>query len=459
MSKGKVGIVSLGCAKNMVDSEVMLGLLHAAGYEITADPGQAEVIIVNTCAFIGPAKKESIDTILEMARYKEEGRVRALLVAGCLTQRYPAQLAAELPEVDGFFGTNEVDKVVEVVEQTLGGERPVLTTRSPRFLYTEELPRVLSTPRATAYIKLAEGCNHPCTFCIIPRLRGRLRSRPLESIVAEARRLVENGAQELILIAQDTSAYGVDIYGEPRLADLLRQLDAIEGVRWIRILYTYPASIADELLMAMAELPRVCKYVDLPLQHADDRVLARMRRRGSRAELEQLVARIRERIPGVTLRSAFIVGFPGETDEEFASLISFLREMEFDHTGIFTYSQEEGTPSARYPDQIPERVKRERRAEAMRVQQEISYRRRLARVGEEVLVLLESEKSPRVLAGRTEGQAPEIDGNVLVRRPAGRGAAVAAARAEVQPGQFVRVRLTGARPYDYLGEVVDTTGS
>ncbi|MBE3576684.1 MAG: 30S ribosomal protein S12 methylthiotransferase RimO [Limnochordales bacterium] len=454
MGKAKVGIVSLGCAKNTVDSEVMLGLLRAAGYEITADPGQAEVIIINTCAFIGPAKKESIDTILEMARYKEEGRARALLVAGCLAQRYPAELAAELPEVDGFFGTNEVDKVVEVVERTLSGERPVLTSRSPSFLYTEELPRVVSTPRPTAYIKLAEGCNHPCTFCIIPRLRGRLRSRPIESVVAEARRLVEDGARELILVAQDTSAYGTDIYGEPRLADLLRQLDAIDGVRWIRILYTYPASISDQLLEAIAELPHVCKYVDLPLQHADDRVLARMRRPGGRADLERLVARIRERVPGVTLRSAFIVGFPGETDEEFANLISFLQEMEFDHTGIFTYSREEGTLSARYPDQIPERVKRERRAEAMRVQQEISYRRRLARVGQEVLVLLEGERSSRVLVGRTEGQAPEVDGNVLVRRPLARGDMAE----KLLPGRFARVRLTGARPYDWVGEPLDVVG-
>lgn len=500
--RARVGLVSLGCAKNRVDSEVMLGLLREAGYGITADPAEADVIIVNTCGFIGPAKKESIDTILEMAQFKREvgdgrGHARALLVGGCLAQRYPEELAAELPEVDVFFGTNEVDKVVRLVEAALagrggnerreGGEKGereeteetdrrgerdergeqgepvgrsprVTVTRVPRFLYDDTMPRVLSTPAPTAYVKIAEGCDHACAFCIIPRLRGKLRSRPPDSVLREARGLAEQGVQELVLVAQDVTAYGKDLYGEPKLATLLRELDRVEGLRWIRLLYTYPTSITDELLAAVAELPKVCKYIDLPLQHADDRVLERMRRlgrgngvAGRRADLERLVDRIRRRIPGVALRTSFIVGFPGETDEAFGRLLEFMREMEFDHAGVFAYSREEGTVAALYPDQVPAAVKRARRAEAMRLQQAISLGRRRARVGQEVPVVVERFDPPGRgrLIGRTEWQAPEVDGKVFIRVPGKETAGPGAA-----PGQFARVRLTGARPYDWLAELV-----
>ncbi|MBE3583065.1 MAG: 30S ribosomal protein S12 methylthiotransferase RimO [Limnochordaceae bacterium] len=443
----RVGVVSLGCAKNLVDSEVMLGLLARAGYTLTNQPQQADVLIVNTCGFIGPAKEESIRTILEMAQYKKRGRLRALLIGGCLAQRYAEELRQELPEVDGIFGVNEVPRVTELVQAALAGDRPLSVTRRPTFLYTEELPRILATTGPSAYIKIAEGCDHGCSFCIILRLRGRLRSRPLESVVREARQLAASGVKELLVVAQDTTAYGQDLYGEPRLAELLRQLSQIDGLVWIRLFYTYPTHLTDEVLDVIADSPHLCHYIDLPLQHSEDRVLARMHRQGSRAQIEALIERIRRRIPDVTLRSSFIVGFPGETEAEFQGLLGFLRANAFDNVGIFEYSPEEGTAAARYPDAIPAAERRRRRVEAMSVQQAISLRRHQERVGQDTLVLVERahrrrSASGRLFAGRTEGQAPGIDGNVWLQAEG------------LKAGEFVRAHLTAARPYDWEAVVL-----
>lgn len=438
----KVGMISLGCDKNRVDSEIMLGNLRKEGFEITSDPVKAEVIIINTCSFIEPAKEESINTILEMAEYKEKGNCRALIVTGCLSQRYREELLKEMPEVDGLLGTGELDHLPEVINSALQGMR-ISRVNSPGFDYDRDLPRVLTTPPFTSYLKIAEGCSHRCGFCIIPTLRGPYRSRSMDSILREARSLVEGGSRELILIAQDTSSYGIDLYGEPKLPDLLNRLAEIPRLHWLRILYTYPATFSEKLIAEMAVNPKVCHYVDLPLQHASDTVLERMGRGRVALVQKRLIHRLRAVIPDVAIRSTFIVGFPGETEAEFEELLSFLEEMRLDHVGVFTYSREEGTAAAAMEGQIPETVKEERRQRLMELQQKISAEKNRKRVGQEYEVLVEgpAEESDLVLTGRSQYQAPEVDGTIYI------------GNRWVESGQFVRVRIIEGYAYDLVAEV------
>ncbi len=438
----RVGMVSLGCAKNLVDSEVMLGLLARNGCELVTEPSEADVIVVNTCSFIGPAKEESIETILEMAQYKKVGKCRALIVAGCMGTRYKDELMAEMPEIDAVIGTGEVDQIPGVVARVLQGERFV-QAGVPSYLYDHQAPRIRATLPHTAFVKISEGCNHPCAFCIIPSVRGRHRSRPIESVVEETRRLAEEGVREVVLIAQDTTWYGKDLYGEFKLAELLRALAKVDGVEWLRLFYAYPTHLSDEVLDVIATEPRLCKYIELPLQHASDRVLRAMRRKGDRKFIDQLIERIRSRIPGVALRSSFIVGFPGETERDFEELLEFIQAVRFDHVGIFAYSQEEGTPAAEFPGQIPEEVKEERRAAAMEVQRRISRSINEELVGRTFNMIIDgpSEESDLVLVARSQRQAPEIDGVTYV------------ANRFVERGRIVPVRVVEAHDYDLVGEV------
>src|SRR5579863_10164119 len=447
----KVHLLTLGCPKNLADSELMLGALLRAGFEVTLDPGEAQVLVVNTCAFIEAAKKESISAILEASQVKRRGVGRRLVVAGCLAQRYGAELREELPEVDIFVGTGNFLDLPELLRRTEAPEtRPIPYAGAAHLLPTmDEAPRVKTGDFFTAYLKISEGCNHKCAFCIIPKIRGPHESRPLADVVAEARTLVATGARELNLIAQDLTAYGRDLAPRASLAQLLGQLNAIDGLRWIRLLYCYPSFVSDELLEAVASLPKVVKYIDMPLQHADDGILRAMRRERSGDGLRRLLERVRRRVPGIALRSSFIVGFPGETQAAFEALIEFVRAEQFDRVGVFTYSQEEDTEAGALPDQTPARVKRERRRQLMELQSEISAARNRAQIGREIEVLVEgviasggSSPGGRAtrLRGRSASQAPEIDGMVVLR-----GDAVA--------GEFVRARISAARTYDLVGEI------
>ncbi len=451
----KIGFLSLGCPKNLVDGEVMLGLAEQAGHEITADSASADVLVVNTCAFIDAAKQESVDAILEMAQRKRDGRCTRLVVTGCLAERYREELQKEIPEIDAVLGTGEVPDIVTALEA--GGRRPeagqqVTFFRSrppvpgprppaPTYIYDADTPRRLTTPKHFAYVKVAEGCDYTCSFCIIPTLRGAYRSRPAESIVREARALAARGVKELILISQDTTFYGIDRGERGALARLMRELNGVDGLEWIRLLYLYPTTITSETLDAMAECDKVCQYIDLPLQHASADVLRRMRRPGSRGMYGALLSGIRKRMPGVTLRTTFIVGFPGETEREFDELCGFVRETGFDHVGVFTYSHEEGTRAHAYPDDVTPRIKRQRRDSLMSLQRERVERRQRARVGERVRVLVDgpSPEHPLVVQGRLAGQAPEIDPVVYLTdcdptaHPAGR---------------LIEAEITGATGYD-----------
>ena len=469
----KVGFVSLGCPKNLVDGEVMLGYAREAGHEITADSGDADVIVVNTCAFIDNAKQESIDAILEMAQQKRDGKCSRLVVTGCLAERYRDELRKEIPEIDAVLGTGEVPQIVGALEgvgdgvsgvgrEVAGAAAPLRFIRNPKpatrnpkpevrtpptYLYDAQSPRVLTTPKHLAYVKIAEGCDYTCAFCIIPTLRGEYRSRTRESIVTEARALAEQGVKELLLISQDTTFYGIDRQDRGALAKLLRELNAIDGLAWIRLLYLYPTTITDEVLAAMAECEKVCRYVDLPLQHASADVLKRMRRPGNRKTYDALLARIRDRVPGVTLRTTFIVGFPGETEAELGELEGFVRDTEFDHIGVFTYSHEEGTRAYAVTDDVPAATKRKRRDRIMSLQRDIVARRQQARIGGEVDVLIDgpSPEHELVLQGRLEGQAPEIDPVVYLTDcdPAAYGR-----------GQLIRAKLVGAKGYDLVATPV-----
>jgi ribosomal protein S12 methylthiotransferase len=450
----KVGLVSLGCPKNLVDGEVMLGLSRQAGHEVTADPAAAEVIVVNTCAFIDNAKEESIDAILEMARLKQRGSCKRLIVTGCLAERYRDELTREVPEIDACLGTGEVPDIVRAVE---GEARPVTVFRSredlvpvepvarqpPTYLYDAATPRLLSTPSHYAYVKVAEGCDYTCAFCIIPTLRGSYRSRDEASIVREAGRLAAGGVRELLLISQDTTFFGVDRQERGGLSKLVRRLNSVDGLEWIRLLYLYPTTITDDVLDAMAECDKVCKYVDLPLQHAADDVLRRMRRPGNRAMYDRLIARIRRRVAGVTLRTTFIVGFPGETETDFQALRAFVGDTGFDHLGVFTYSHEEGTRAFAMPDDVPAGTKTARRGALMQQQAEIVRRRNAARVGESVPVMIDGPApgAPLVVTGRLPGQAPDIDPIVYLDE---------ADPATLRPGAIVRATITGARGYDLV---------
>ena len=440
----KVHLLTLGCPKNLADSELMLGMLAHAGFEITTDPDEAQVLVVNTCAFIEAAKKESIGAILEAAEVKKRVVGRRLVVAGCLAQRYGAQLAEEMPEVDIFVGTGNFLELAELLRRTERPElRPIPYAGAAHILPPVQTPRIKTGDFFSAYLKISEGCNHKCAFCIIPRIRGAHESRPLADLTAEARALAAGGVRELNLIAQDLTAYGRDLECRSSLAELLEELNQVEGLRWIRLLYCYPNFVTDELLDAVASLSKVVKYIDIPLQHADDGILRAMRRERSGAALRKLLERVRRRVPGVALRTSFIVGFPGETEQAFRRLLDFTREEQFDRVGVFTYSREENTAAYDLPDQVPERVKRERRARLMEQQAEISLRRNRELVGREIEVLVEGAIARRAtrIRGRTPLQAPEIDGMVMLR-------------GEAQPGEFVRARIDKALSYDLVGAVV-----
>jgi ribosomal protein S12 methylthiotransferase len=436
-----VGVVSLGCPKNLVDGEVMLGRLQGAGYRLVADAGQADVVVVNTCAFIDRAKQESIDAILEMAREKEVGRARRLVVTGCLTQRYDAELRKEIPEIDATLGTGQVDQILRAV----GGEATSLgEAGAPTWVYDHTAPRVLTTPPWLAYVKISEGCDYTCSFCVIPSLRGRHRSRGVEDVVAEAQALAGRGVREIVLVAQDSTRYGLDHGVRDGLAYLLRRLGRVDGLRWIRVMYAYPSTLTDPILDAMASVDRVVKYVDIPLQHASEPVLRRMKRPTGRGNLMGMVERIRERVPGVAVRTSFIVGFPGETEEDFSRLLAFVEAARFDNVGVFTFSDEEGTASFGLPGRVPARVKESRRRKLMALQRRLSAARNRSRVGQRVEVLVEGTHpdSDLLLRGRTAGQAPEIDGQVIVND------------GTAGPGSFVTCEVTEAHPYDLVARIV-----
>ena len=444
MKPTRVGLVSLGCAKNLLDSEVMAGVLTRRGFEMTAEPADADALIVNTCGFIGPAKEEGVETILDLARFKTAGRCRRLVVAGCLAQRYAAELAREIPEIDAIVGLDEVARIADILETPGRRVPPLRADESVTWLYDHETPRIRSTPPHTAYLKVAEGCDYPCSFCVIPRIRGRFRSRDPESVLAEAESLARAGARELVLVAQDTTAFGKDLGLRDGLAALLRQLAAVDGIGWVRFLYAYPTTLGDGVLAAMAEVPGVCRYVDIPLQHANRRVLRDMRRPGNRQSNEALVARIREAVPGVAIRSTFIVGFPGETEDEYRELHDFVAEARFDAMGAFVYSNEESAASFVTEEVVSEAEKEVRRARLMELQRGIALDRHRAMVGNVVTVLTDgpAEESDLLLGGRTEGQAPDVDARVLI------------VDGEAPAGRFVDARIIEAHPEDLIAEAV-----
>ena len=437
----KVGMVSLGCPKNQMDAELMLAKLEQAGYEITAESGLADVVIVNTCGFIEDAKQESIDNILEFAQLKKEGQIKRIIVTGCLAERYQQELVSELPECDGVLGLGANGDIVEAVRKATDGES--VYRFPPKECWSLEGDRLQTTPHFFAYLRIADGCDNRCTYCAIPLIRGGLKSRPMENILAEAKKLVADGVKELVLIAQDTTIYGQDLYGEVRLPALLRELCRIEGLQWIRLLYCYPEHVTEELLDVMASEEKVLPYMDMPLQHASGKVLRAMNRPGDRETLTALVRRIRERVPGITLRTTVMTGFPGETKKDFEELCAFIQDARFERLGCFAYSAEEGTPAANLPDQIPEKVKCRRRDIVMEEQSRISDRHNEAMIGKTLTVLVESfDKYAECWFGRSEGDAPDIDGKVFF-----------AATKRVQPGDFVQVTVTDTMDWDLIGEM------
>jgi ribosomal protein S12 methylthiotransferase len=469
----KVGLVSLGCPKNLVDSEVMLGLAQQGGHELTQDAGEADVLIVNTCAFIDSAKQESIDTILEMARHKTDGSCKRLIVTGCMAERYREELKREIPEIDAVLGTGQVPEIVGAIEEVRGASvevrsagcdvrgtgmvAPLVFHRYaaprtphdpprtlPTYLYDADTPRLMATPRHYAYVKIAEGCDYKCAFCIIPTLRGEYRSRPGDSIVREARALAARGVKELLLISQDTTFYGIDRRERGALGRLLRELNTVDGLEWIRLLYLYPTTIDDETLAAMAECGKVCNYIDLPLQHASNAVLKRMKRPGTRQSYDTLLTRIRARVPGVSFRTTFIVGFPGETEADAAELCGFIGDHAFDHVGVFTYSHEEGTSAYQLDDDVPARAKSARRSRVMGLQKKLVHKRQRARIGERARVIIDgpSPDHELVVKARLSTQAPDIDASVFLTDcdPSLYG-----------PGDFAEVEIVGSREYDLIG--------
>jgi ribosomal protein S12 methylthiotransferase len=438
----KIGFISLGCEKNLVDSEVMLGLLSQRGYQITPDQNQADVIVVNTCGFIDKAKQESIDTILEMAELKNSGQCSKLVVTGCLVERYRSEIQKEIPEVDAVLGTNEIESIIKVCENQ---EPPPIENRY--YLYDERVPRLLTTPRYTAYIKIAEGCDRPCSFCIIPKLRGPYRSRPLGSVVNEARFLAASGVKELVLISQETTKYGDDLGVKYGLSRLLRQLVKIEGLQWIRFLYCFPSQIDDELLMTLREEEKVCRYIDMPLQHVSGRILKSMKRGGNSESLKRLLGRIREQVPAVTLRTSMIVGYPEESEEEFEELCQFVEEIEFDRLGTFTYSDEEGTASYSLSGKLNPRVIDRRKNRLMKLQAKISRRKNRELLGQKFSLLVEGQSAETDLLwqGRLESQAPRIDGVVYINDMTGD---------PPRAGDFRAVEITQTLDYDLVGKLV-----
>ena len=435
--------ISLGCDKNLVDTEVMLGLLAQKGHQMVDSEEMADVIVVNTCCFIHDAKEESIQTILEMAEYKKEGTLKALIVAGCLAQRYKQEILDEIEEVDAVLGTTSYDKIVDAIEEALKGHKS-LELEDIDALPVVESKRLVTTGGHFAYLKIAEGCDKHCTYCIIPKIRGNFRSVPMERLLKEAEELVSQGVKELILVAQETTLYGKDIYGEKSLHILLKELCKISGLRWIRILYCYPEEIYDELIQVIKEEDKICKYLDLPIQHACDDVLKRMGRRTSKDQLIEIIEKLRREIPGIALRTTLITGFPGETQEQHEELMEFVDTMEFDRLGVFTYSPEEDTPAANMPNQIDEYVKEDRQAELMELQQEIAFELAENKIGQEVMVMIEGKVADEnAYVGRTYMDAPNVDGLIFVETDE-----------EMMSGDFAKVKVTGALEYDLIGEIM-----
>lgn len=440
-----VCFISLGCDKNLVDSEVMLGLLRDRGFSLTNDEAEADVIVVNTCCFIHDAKQESINTILEMAEYKKLGRLKALVVAGCLAERYKEEITKEIPEVDAMVGTTSQDAIVSVIEGVLENRRQSVF-HDINFLSLPDTKRVNTTGGYTSYLKIAEGCDKHCTYCAIPKMRGSYRSVPMERLAAEAEFLAEGGCKELILVAQETTLYGVDLYGKKSLPELLRRLAAISGIAWIRLLYCYPEEITDELIQTIKNEPKVCHYLDMPIQHAADHVLHEMGRRTSRSELERLIGALRQEIPDITLRTSLITGFPGETEEDHACLKDFVQRMRFDRLGVFTYSREEGTPAAKRKDQILKKVKVKRQKELMRLQQQIAFENAEGMIGRILPVMIEGKLVEEdVFIGRSYMDAPKVDGYIFLY-----------AQEEYMSGDIVRAEIMEAKGYDLIGRVLDT---
>ena len=440
----KILFISLGCDKNLADSEEMLGLLTARGHEIVDDETQADAIVINTCCFIKDAKEESVETILEMAEYKKTGSCHALVVTGCMAQRYQKEIIEEVPEVDAVLGTTSYGDIVKALEEAVAGNH-FEEFRDIDYLPDTGSKRVLTTGEHFGYLKIAEGCDKHCTYCIIPKLRGKFRSVPMERLIAQAEDMAEQGVKELILVAQETTVYGKDLYGKKSLHILLKKLCGIKGIRWIRVLYCYPEEIYDELIETIRDEKKICHYLDIPIQHASDRILKRMGRRTSKQELIDIVGKLRKEIPDIVLRTTLITGFPGETEEDHEELKEFVDEMEFDRLGVFTYSPEENTPAAEMADQVPEEVKEERRDELMELQQEISYDKGQDRIGQELLVMIEGKVADEsAYIGRTYGDAPKVDGYIFVQTGE-----------LLMTGDFAKVRVTGALEYDLIGVLSD----
>ena len=439
----KILFISLGCDKNLVDTEVMLGMLASRGYEMTNDEQEADIIVINTCCFIHDAKEESIQNILEMAEYKKNGSAKALIVTGCMAERYRQEILDEIPEVDEVLGTTAYDRILDAVDAALAGQHEVMTADLDA-LPLPETKRLVTTGGHFAYLKIAEGCDKHCTYCIIPKIRGNFRSVPMERLLKEARDLAEQGVKELILVAQETTLYGKDLYGEKSLPKLLRELCKISGIRWIRILYCYPEEITDELIQVMKEEPKICHYLDLPIQHANDTILKRMGRRTSKQELIDIVQKLRKEIPDICLRTTLITGFPGETQEQHEEVMEFIDTLEFDRLGAFTYSPEEDTPAATFEDQIDEEVKEDRQADIMELQQEIAFDKAEDMIGREVLVMIEGKVADEnAYVGRTYRDAPNVDGLIFINTDV-----------ELISGDFAKVKVTGALDYDLIGELM-----
>ncbi len=438
-------MVSLGCPKNLVDAEVMLGVLSQQQYEITTDEKDADVIIVNTCSFIKEAKQESIDAILDLAERKHDGRCHTLIVSGCLPQRYQEELAKELPEVDIFIGTGDYPRIAEILAEKSGSDVQLRYIGDPDFIYDETLPRLNSSPAWYSYLKIGEGCSNCCSYCIIPQLRGAYRSRPLEALVAEAEKLASRGVKEINIISQDITRYGSDMSDGTTLEMLVRRLAAIDGIKWIRLLYAYPDGITDSLIELIRDEPKVCKYLDIPIQHISDPVLKAMKRRSSEQQIRDLIVKLRSEIPGIALRTSLIVGFPGETIDDFTKLTHFVEQTQFDRLGVFCYSKEEGTAAAEMPEQITERVKRERYRKLMRAQARLSFRHNRTLIGttEQVIVEGFSEETELLLKGRSSRQAPDIDGQVYIT----------SGNADV--GDIVSLKITDSSDYDLIGEMLE----
>ena len=439
----KILFISLGCDKNLVDTEVMLGMLASRGYEMTNDEQEADIIVINTCCFIHDAKEESIQNILEMAEYKKNGSAKALIVTGCMAERYRQEILDEIPEVDEVLGTTAYDRILDAVDAALAGQHEVMTADLDA-LPLPETKRLVTTGGHFAYLKIAEGCDKHCTYCIIPKIRGNFRSVPMERLLKEAQDLAEQGVKELILVAQETTLYGKDLYGEKSLPELLRELCKISGIRWIRILYCYPEEITDELIQVMKEESKICHYLDLPIQHANDTILKRMGRRTSKQELIDIVQKLRKEIPDICLRTTLITGFPGETQEQHEEVMEFIDTLEFDRLGAFTYSPEEDTPAATFEDQIDEEVKEDRQADIMELQQEIAFDKAEDMIGREVLVMIEGKVADEnAYVGRTYRDAPNVDGLIFINTDV-----------ELISGDFAKVKVTGALDYDLIGELI-----